>query len=266
MMKAETARSGEDTRVLYLALELGRREWKLGFATGMGKRPRERTVKAGDIDGLEDEIGRARRRFKLAEDAEVVCCYEAGRDGFWIHRFLESVGVESHVVDSASIEVKRGGKQRKTDRLDLGALLRLLIRYWGGEKDVWSVVHVPSPEAEDARHLHRELGTLKGDRTRVTNRIKGHLAGQGVLEVELKPGFEAILDSMEIWDGQRLGGHLRSRLKRDWAKVQWLTGQIREVEAERRALLRTSTGRSLEMVRQLQALRRVKSRIMCKKV
>ena len=255
MNKAETARSGEDTRVLYLALELGRRDWKLGFATGMGKRPRERTVKAGSIHGLKDEIRRARRRFGLRQDAQVVCCYEAGRDGFWIHRFLKSVGVESHVVDSASIEVKRRGKRRKTDRLDLGALLRLLIRYWGGEKKVWSVVQVPSPEAEDARHLHRELETLKADRTRVTNRIKGHLAGQGVLEVELRSGFEAVLDSMENWDGQRLGGHLRGRLKRDWAKVQWLNEQIREVEAERRALLSSSKDPAVEMVRQLQAVR-----------
>jgi transposase len=255
MNKAETARSGEDTRVLYLALELGRREWKLGFATGMGRRPRERTVKAGDIDGLEDEIRRARRRFGLGADAPVVSCYEAGRDGFWIHRFLESVGVGSHVVDSASIEVKRRGKRRKTDRLDLWALLRLLIRYWGGEKKVWSVVHVPSPEAEDLRHLHRELETLKADRTRVTNRIKGLLAGQGVLEMEVRPGFEGVLESMEIWDGLRLGDHLKGRLKRDWAKVEALSEQIREVEAERRALLKTSTEASVEMIRQLQELR-----------
>jgi len=255
MNEAETTRVGEDNRVLYLALELGRREWKLGFATGMGKRPRERVVKAGDIDGLEDEIKRARGRFKLGDDAKVVCCYEAGRDGFWIHRFLEAVGVESHVVDSASIEVKRRGKQRKTDRLDLGALLRLLIRFWGGEKRVWSVVHVPSPEAEDARHLHRELVTLKADRTRVTNRIKGLLAGQGVLEVEVRPGFEGVLESMEIWDGLPLGEHLKSRLKREWAKVRELTRQIREVEAERRALEKSSTERSVEMVRQLQELR-----------
>jgi transposase len=238
-----------------LALELGRQDWKLGFATGMGKRPRERVVKAGDIDGLEEEIRRARRRFKLVDGAKVVCCYEAGRDGFWIHRFLESVGVDSHVVDSSSIEVKRRGKQRKTDRLDLGALLRLLIRFWGGEKDVWSVVHVPSPEAEDARHLHRELVTLKADRTRVTNRIKGFLAGQGVLDVEVRPGFEGVLESMEIWDGLPLGEHLKRRLKREWAKVQELTKQIREVEAERRALENTSTDRSVEMVRQLQELR-----------
>jgi transposase len=255
MNEAETVRRDEDNRVLFLALELGRREWKLGFATGMGRRPRERVITAGNVEGLGDEIRRARRRFGLREEAEVVSCYEAGRDGFWIHRFLESIGVASHVVDSASIEVKRRKRRRKTDRLDLGALLRLLMRYWGGERKVWSVIRVPSLEAEDARHLHRDLQTLKGDRTRVTNRIKAHLATQGVLEVELKAGFEEFVEELVLWNGLPLGNQLKARLKREWAKVEWLTRQIREVEAERRALLKTSDDPAVEMVRQLCALR-----------
>jgi transposase len=255
MKKAETVRREEDNRVLFLALELGRKEWKLGFATGMGKRPRERVVKAGDVENLAAEIERARRRFGLKRGADVVGCYEAGRDGFWIHRFLESIGVRSHVVDSSSIEVKRRKRRRKTDRLDLGALLRLLMRYWGGERKVWSVIRVPSLEAEDARHLHRDLQTLKGDRTRVTNRIKAHLATQGVLEVELKAGFEEFVEELILWNGLPLGNQLKARLRREWAKVEWLTGQIREVEAERRALLKTSKDPAVEMVRQLCALR-----------
>lgn len=255
MNTAETVRMEEDNRVLFLALELGRKEWELGFATGMGKRPRERVVKAGDVEALATEIERARRRFGLKREAEVVSCYEAGRDGFWIHRFMESIGVASHVVDSSSIEVKRRKRRRKTDRLDLGALLRLLVRYWGGERKVWSVIRVPSLEAEDARHLHRDLQTLKGDRTRITNRIKAHLATQGVLEVELKAGFEEFVEGLGLWNGRPLGHQLKARLKREWAKVEWLTRQIREVEAERRALLKTSDDPAVEMVRQLQAVR-----------
>ena len=255
MNKPETVRGEEDTRVLFLALELGMKEWKLGFATGMGKRPRERVVKAGDVESLAAEIDRARRRFGLKRDGQVVSCYEAGRDGFWIHRFLKSIGVESHVVDSSSIEVKRRRRRRKTDRLDLGALLRLLMRYWGGERKVWSVVRVPSEEAEDARHLHRDLQTLKGDRTRVTNRIRAQLATQGVLEVELKAGFEEFLEELVLWNGRPLGTQMKARLKREWSKVQWLTEQIHEVEAERRALMRTSKEPAVEMVRQLCALR-----------
>ena len=148
-----------------MAFELGRAHWKLGFTTGMGQRPRERTVPAGDLEALETEIEWARKRFGLPADAEVTACYEAGRDGFWLHRFLEAVGHRSHVVDSSSIEVNRRARRAKTDSLDLGGLLRLLIRYEAGERKVWSVVRVPSPEAEDARHLHRELMSLNRDRS-----------------------------------------------------------------------------------------------------
>jgi transposase len=183
-----------------------------------------------------------------------VSCYEAGRDGFWIHRFLESIGVRSHVVDSSSIEVNRRRRRRKTDRLDMESLLRLLIRFWGGERQVWSVVRVPSPEAEDARQLHRELKTLRRDRTRVTNRIKALLATQGLLEVELGPEFEAELETMILWDGLPVPVQTRNRLKREWVKVKDLTRQIREVETERRVLLRTSTDPAIEKVRQLHGL------------
>jgi len=255
MQSAETARGGQGNRVLYLALELGRREWKLGFATGMGKRPRERTLQAGNVDGLEREIERAEERFKLAAETTVVSCYEAGRDGFWIHRFLESIGVVSHVVDSSSIEVKRRRRKRKTDRLDLEKLLRLLIRYWGGEKKVWSVVRVPSPEAEDARHVHRELMTLKRDRTRVTNRIRAALATQGVLDIELSAGFETWLEELRLWDGWGLGDHLRVRLRREWELREWLTAQIQAVERDRARLLRTSADPAMEQVRQLMLLK-----------
>ena len=106
----------------------------------------------------------------------------------------------NHVLDASSIEVKRRGKRRKTDRLDLKGLLRVLIRYWGGERGVCSVVRVPSPEAEDARHLHRELTTLKRDRTRVTNRIKAVLATQGVRGLELGPRLKE-----EVGAGRAVG-------------------------------------------------------------
>jgi hypothetical protein len=135
---------------------------------------------------LEWEIQQAKKRFGLPEAAPVLSCYEAGRDGFWLHRYLMVSGIENLVVDSASIEVNRRAKRAKTDRLDVGKLVTMLIRYHSGEKRVWSVVHVPSVEAEDKRHLHRELGTLKSDRTRHTNppagqrRLPGK-AGAGTL-------------------------------------------------------------------------------------
>jgi transposase len=221
----------------------------------MGRRPRERVLRAGDVELLDEEIRRAKLRFKLPEAAEVVSCYEAGRDGFWIHRFLEAIGVTSHVVDSSSIEVKRRRRKRKTDRLDLQALLRLLIRYWNGEREVWSVIRVPSWDAEDARHLHRELTTLKRDRTRVTNRIKAHLATQGVLDIEVRPGFASELEELKLWDGLALPEQLKKRIKREWSTWEWLTARIKEVEGERRELLRTSNDPAVEKVRQLGQLK-----------
>jgi transposase len=158
---------------LYLAFELGQNTWKLGFTMGVAQQPRERMIPSGDVDGLQQEIARAKQRFGLPEEARIVSCYEAGRDGFWLHRSLVAHGVQNHVIDSASIEVNRRQRRAKTDRLDVRKLLTMLLRHSAGEKKVWSVVRVPSVEEEDRRQLHRELTTAQQDRTRVINRIKG---------------------------------------------------------------------------------------------
>ena len=158
---------------LFLAFELGQDTWKLGFTIGMAQPPRERTIPAGALETLQQEITRAKQRFGLPEDARVVSCYEAGRDGFWLHRALVAHGVQNHVIDSASIAVNRRQRRAKTDRLDVRKLLTMLLRHSAGEKKVWSVVRVPSVEEEDRRQLHREMQTAKQDRTRVINRIQG---------------------------------------------------------------------------------------------
>ena len=116
----------------------------------------------------------------------MVSCYEAGRDGFWLDRYLHAQGVDNQVIDSASIEVNRRAKQAKTDCLDLGKLLTMLMRYHAGEKKVWSVVHVPTASVEDHRHLHRELADLKAQRTQHTNRIKGYLVAPSNAEENLQ--------------------------------------------------------------------------------
>jgi transposase len=241
---------------LYLAFELGNQEWKLGFTVGLGQSPRRRKIEAGELAALGWEIGQAKKRFGLPEAAPVLSCYEAGRDGFWLHRYLTASGIENLVVDSASIEVNRRAKRAKTDRLDVRKLLTMLIRYHSGEKKVWSVVHVPSVEAEDNRHLHRELGTLKGDRTRHTNRIKGLLAGQGV-RLPVKGDFLERLERARLWDGSPLPPGLQSRLRREYACWQFVNRHIQELEAERAEMLRTSTDPSVEQVRQLLRLRAI---------
>src|SRR5437899_3681824 len=185
---------------LYLAFELGNRDWKLGFTTGFGQPPRERTIAARDLAALGTELSRARQRFGLLAGARVRSCYEAGRDGFWLHRALTQQGVANLVVDSSSIEINRRARRAKSDRLDVRKLLTMLLRYAAGETRVWHVVHVPAPEEEDRRQLHRELLFTKRDRARITNRIKGLLAGQGVPLVTLQR-FTAQLPELRTWDG-----------------------------------------------------------------
>jgi transposase len=235
---------------MYLAFELSNAHWKLGFTTGPGRRPRHPTINARDLTTLEDEILRAKTRFDLTESAGVVSCYEAGRDGFWLHRFLLEQGIENLVVDSSSIQVNRRARQAKTDRMDVEKLLSQLIRYRSGERDVWSVVHVPSLEAEDNRHLHRELKALKKDRTRHTNRIKSFLVGQGI-RMKVKKDFLEEIERVRKWDGSALPERLKPRLQREYQRLQLVQKHIKELERERVEALRHSEEESVETVRNL---------------
>ena len=164
---ASTIEISEAQPILMLAMELGESGWLLGFSSGFGQTPVRRKIDSRDGKALLAQIAWAKQRLGLAVDARVVSCYEAGRDGFWLHRFLAAHGVENLVVDSASIEVNRRKRRAKTDRVDLVALLDLLARHLAGSaKPVWSVVRVPSVEDEDRRHLHRESATASSAPTR----------------------------------------------------------------------------------------------------
>src|SRR4029077_280008 len=187
--------------VLYLAFELGWTEWKLAFTTGHGQKPRFRSLTARDLPKLQQEIARARERFGLAADAAVRSCYEAGRDGFWLHRYLTASGIDNVIVDSSSIEVNRRQRRAKSDQLDADKLLNMLLRYHGGEKRIWSVLRVPSVKAEDDRQLHRELEALKDERTQYKNRVKGLLASQGVAVAKVDKNFPEWLAAARLWDG-----------------------------------------------------------------
>ena len=212
-------------RVLFMAFELSENTWKLGFTTGPGQKPRERAVAARHQGRLLQEIAQAKRRFGLPETAPVVSCYEAGREGFWLHRFLQAHGITNQVVDSSSIEVNRRKRRAKSDGLDVRKLLSMLMRYEQGERDVWRVVHVPSVAAEDGRHLHRDLETLKQERASTTTRIKGLLSSQGIRLTSLSK-FPEQLAALRRWDGSELPSGLRRRVLRVWAHPQFLNAQI----------------------------------------
>ena len=252
--RTESTGSGQ---TLMMAMELGESGWLLGFASESGQKPLRRKVDSRDGQAILDQIAWAKRELGLADDAPVASCYEAGRDGFWLHRFLVAQGIDNLVVDSASIEVNRRKRRAKSDRIDLVALLDLLARHRAGSvKPVWSVVHVPSEEDEDRRHLGRELRLLKKDRTRMSNRIKGLLANHGVM-VDLGGDLRKRIDSLRCWDGAALPPGLRARLGRYVEDYDYLTGRIRGLEAERRRMLREEEAPVLDQVRQLYTLRAV---------
>jgi len=242
--------------VLYLAFELSNSTWKLGFTIGPAQRPRERNISARDLKALEWEIKQAKERFELASDTTVISCYEAGRDGFWLHRYLDSNDVRNMVVDSSSIEVNRRKRRAKTDSLDVMKLLSMLIRYCSGEKKVWHVVHVPTIEQEDNRQLHREMRALKKERTRHINRIKALLISQGV-RTEIRNTFLHELDGVRLWDGSRLLEGLHALLKREYKRMMFVEAQISELEHERAEAVRNSTKPEHKMVRDLMRLRAI---------
>ena len=224
--------------VLYMAMELSENQWKLAFSTAAAQKPRQREIPARDVAGLRTEIAAAKERFDLPGETRVVSCYEAGRDGFWLHRFLVAAGVANQVVDSSSILVERRGRRAKTDRLDAEKLLAMLIRSHQGEPHVWRVVNVPSMEEENGRQLHRELETLKGEQVAHGNRIKGLLAGCG-LTVTVTRHLPKWLKHVRMWDGAELPAELKARVLREFERMQAVNRQIRELEKERVRRIRT---------------------------
>jgi len=252
----EKTASSMNSGTLHVAFELGRKKWKLGCTIGLGQKARKKTVAGGDTQAVLNEIAAAKRRFGLPEEARVVSCYEAGPEGFWLHRWLVSVGVENVVVDSASIQVDRRKRRAKSDGLDVAELLKLLCRHTMGEPKVWSVVRVPPPQIEDARQLHRDLATLTEERTRSRNRIRGLLAVHGAA-VRHWSKVRQELATMRLWDGSALGEGLRQRLEREVERMELVQRQIRGIEREMEAELQAAaeSGSPIAMMQRLVQLR-----------
>lgn len=250
-----TLRSEDITKlaVLYVAFELSNSKWKLVFSDG--RKMRHATVTAGDLEQFQVGLSSTKGHFGMSEDVRVVSCYEAGRDGFWLHRYLLSSGIENVVVDSASIEVNRRKRRTKTDRLDAGRLVRMLMRYHGGEERLWSVVRVPSFEDEDARHLHRELEGLKKERTSHRNRIRGILIQQGLRVTNpSKRKFVEELDSLRTWDDRELPVDMKGRLVREYQRLRMVDDQIKALEKEKTQRLSNPDTVKLRQVAQLRSL------------
>ena len=233
MSTTQIAQSGQDTVIqadLYMSLELGDKKWMLTLSDGR-RGPSRYTVDAGDTAAVADCIRKAKQRCGLAAEAKVHSCYEAGRDGWWLHRWLLEQGIDNIVVDSASIEVNRHARRAKTDRLDGDKLLAMLLRHRTGER-VWSVLHEPSAEDEDARRTHRELARLSKEQTAHTNRI-GSLLVLHNLRPRLIIGGR---DWGRWWNshGEQVAPALRAEIERESARLALVKQQVKALEAARR--------------------------------
>jgi transposase len=215
-----------------VAFELSAHTWRLAVTTDRREAARHYVVAAGDVFGVREKLARARAAWTLPASTPVVSGYEAGRDGFWLHRCLTGQGIRNVVLDASSIEQDRRAKHVKTDRVDAERLLEVLVGWAEGRKRV-RVVRVPSEAEEDARHADRELATVKGARAAVRHRITGLLVTQGV-RVHLAGRHRLDVGAVRTWNGAPLGPGLRERLEREVEQGEALTARIATLEGARR--------------------------------
>jgi len=237
---ATTARANNIT--LFASLELSKSKWVVTINSPGSEKFSKHVVEGGDGAGLLDLLSRSRAKAEQRYGVQIktIVIQEAGLDGFWIHRLLLANGVESHVVDAASIAVARRHRRAKTDGIDGETLLRTLMAWARGERRVCSMVRAPSPEDEDRRRLTRERGTLLKERIQHTNRIKGLLGGQGVRDYNplRRDRFER-LEALRTGDGRELPAMLKAEIRRELDRIALATTQLAAVERARDALIRT---------------------------
>lgn len=225
---------------VFLAIELSKASWIVALHSPAGARVSLHRLPAGDAEALLAFAEKARvAAAKATGEAAVAVasCYEAGYDGFWLHRVLAAAGIASLVVDPASLQVDRRARRAKTDRLDAQGLLRVLMAYCRGDRQACGMVRVPTPEEEDARRLHREREHLVQERVRVENRIEALLATQGIRGRPSLRSWERDMAALRTGDGRELPTHLRAELDRLRRRLVLTMAMIQEVEAERAAVL-----------------------------
>ena len=226
---------------IFVSLELSRSKWLVtSLSPGKGEKMSKHSVAAGDMAELLTLFAELRRKAEVrtGQSYPIITIQEAGLDGFWLHRVLQQNGIESHVVDPASIATPRRRRRAKTDRLDGETLLRALLAYKRGEPRVCAMVVAPSPEEEDRRRICRERRTLIEERITHVNRIKGLLFAQGISDYgPLRRDRRARLEALRTGDGRELPSHLKAQIGRELDRIELLLEQIKAVEAAQDALL-----------------------------
>jgi transposase len=245
-----------------LAIELSKKSWVVAVNTPLSDKISRYTFKGCDWKGLLEMIERIRGRIagELGRQVQVFSCYEAGYDGFWLHRLLEARGVRNHVIDPASLQIDRRARRAKTDSIDCERLLRSLMAYLRGEPKVWSVVRVPSVNEEDNRRLHRERDRRIKERIQYVNRIKALCAIHGIYDYEpLRSKRVAQLENLRTPEGHALPPRLKAEIGRDLQHLEIVLNMIATLEAERDA---TATDKNLStevVARKIQDLVKLKA-------
>lgn len=236
----ELTKPTSNNAVLYMALDLGGSRWAVAFSDGRSAtKARVRMLDAGDVEQLMREIGAAKTKLGLPATAPTRNCYEAGRDGFWLHRVLTACGVENVVIDASSLEVARHARRAKTDRIDVRKMLSALVRHHDGAPKVFSVVRVPSEQEEDERRLSRERDRLHSERTALRSRSRAMLALQGVT-VERLPSSAAQIARLCRRDGTAIPEHARREIERMLERLQLIETHLELVGKEQHQLVRAS--------------------------
>jgi len=230
-----------DLGAIFVSMELSRTTWLItSLSPGAGEKMSKHSLQSGDIAGLLSRFAQLKEkaRMRTGKAFPVLVIQEAGLDGFWIHRVLQDEGIESYVVDPASIATSRRRRRAKTDKIDGEALLRALMAYKRGEPRVCAMVKAPTPHEEDRRRLGRERKTLTAERVEHVNRIKGLLFAQGICTYDpMLRNRRQRLGELKTGDGRPLPEHLKKQISRELDRLELLLLQIKDVEAERDALL-----------------------------
>src|SRR6516225_5682595 len=245
-----------------VAIELSKKTWVVAVNTPLSDKISLYKLRPNDWKELLELIERIQKRVaqELKKPVEVISCYEAGYDGFWLHRLLEAQGVRNHVIDPASLQVDRRARRAKTDGIDVKKLLRSLMAYLRGEPKVWNVVRVPTVIEEDDRRLHRERSRLINERIQHVNRIKGLLAIHGIYDYQpLRRDRAQRLEQLHTANGRTLPPRLKAEILRELQRLELVIGMIKTIEAERDAIALVNTETERRGAKKIQHLAKIKS-------
>ena len=245
--------------IVYLSIELSVSSWLVAARLPGVEKSRLHRLEGGDAVGLLRAIAelRSKASAKLGSTAEVACCFEAGRDGFWLYRLLTAHGISTYILEPTSILVNRRAKRAKTDRLDAEGMLRVLATWLAGDRRVCSMVRVPTPDDEDAKRPHREREQLVHDRQRIENRIEALLFTQGIRARPSLRSCERDVAALRTGDGRALPPLLRAELDRLRRRLVLVLELIRELEVDR-AQAQQEAAITDKMVGKITALQRIR--------